>query len=70
MRTRLDNVLRNVIDLPLVEQGLGELNAALDVSRMDRSGDPPKWRSVPTPQRDNELIADIDFALRATRKVR
>jgi DNA-binding MarR family transcriptional regulator len=47
MRTRLDEVLRNVTDLPLVEQALEQLTAALDVSREDRTGDPPRWRSVP-----------------------
>jgi DNA-binding MarR family transcriptional regulator len=35
MRTRLDSVLRNVADLPLVEQALEQLTAALEISRRE-----------------------------------
>ena len=35
MRSRLDDVLRNVGDLGLVEEALGQLTAALEVSRKE-----------------------------------
>ena len=35
MRTRLDDVLRNVADLALVEQALGQLTAVLEISRKE-----------------------------------
>jgi DNA-binding MarR family transcriptional regulator len=35
MRSRLDDVLRNVDDLVLVEQALGQLTAALEISRKE-----------------------------------
>jgi DNA-binding MarR family transcriptional regulator len=35
MRSRLDDVLRNVDDLALVEQALGQLTAALEISRKE-----------------------------------
>jgi DNA-binding MarR family transcriptional regulator len=35
MRSRLDDVLRNVTDLGLVEEALGQLTAALEVSRKE-----------------------------------